>query len=87
MPTPRPANSIRASKNISKPEFKGGDGAAPYVKSSYARSTTRRPDDPKHAFSREEYIERDGWGELTGYLERSLLPDGIPAGMRGLRQL
>lgn len=31
--------------------------------------------------------ERDGWGELTGYLERSLLPDGIPAGMRGLRQL
>jgi hypothetical protein len=39
-------------------EFKGGDGAAPYAKSSYA--------------------ERDGWGELTGYLERSLLPDGIP---------
>jgi len=39
-------------------EFKGGDGAAPYVKSSYA--------------------QRDGWGELTGYLERSLLPDGIP---------
>jgi hypothetical protein len=39
-------------------EFKGGDGAAPYVKSSYE--------------------ERDGWGELTGYLERSLLPDGIP---------
>jgi hypothetical protein len=43
-------------------EFKGGDGAAPYVKSSHA--------------------ERDGWGELTGYLKRSLLPDGAPSTTR-----
>lgn len=38
-------------------EFKGGDGAAPYIKSSYD--------------------ERNGWGELAGYLARSLLPDGV----------
>ena len=38
-------------------EFKGGDGAAPYIKS--------------------RYDERNGWGELAGYLERSLLPDGV----------
>jgi hypothetical protein len=37
-------------------EFRPGDGAAPYVKSSYA--------------------ERDGWGDLTGYLARSSLPHG-----------
>ena len=37
-------------------EFKGGDGAAPYVKSSYD--------------------ERNGWGELAGYLQRELLPRG-----------
>jgi len=36
-------------------EFKGGDGAAPYIKSSYE--------------------ERNGWHELNGYLERSLLPE------------
>jgi hypothetical protein len=38
--------------------FKGGDGAMPYIKSSYQ--------------------QRDGWGELTGFLQRSLLPDGTP---------
>jgi hypothetical protein len=38
-------------------EFKGGDGAAPYIKA--------------------RYDERNGWGDLAGYLERSLLPDGI----------
>jgi hypothetical protein len=37
-------------------EFPGGDGAAPYVKSSYE--------------------ERNGWGELKGYLKRSKLPHG-----------
>jgi len=37
-------------------EFAPGDGAMPYVKSSYA--------------------QRNGWGELTGYLARSELPDG-----------
>jgi hypothetical protein len=37
-------------------EFSGGDGAMPYIKSSYS--------------------ERDGWGEITGYLERSELPAG-----------
>jgi hypothetical protein len=35
-------------------EFKGGDGAMPYIKS--------------------RYDERNGWGELSGYLERALLP-------------
>jgi len=38
-------------------EFKGGDGAAPYIKS--------------------RYDERNGWNELTGYLERRLLPEGM----------
>ena len=38
-------------------EFKGGDGAAPYIKS--------------------RYDERNGWDELTGYLERALLPAGM----------
>ena len=38
-------------------EFKGGDGAAPYVKVSYD--------------------ERNGWGDLSGYLERALLPPGV----------
>jgi hypothetical protein len=38
-------------------EFKGGDGAAPYIKS--------------------RYDERNGWDELTGYLKRALLPDGM----------
>jgi hypothetical protein len=37
-------------------EFKGGDGAAPYIKSSYE--------------------ERNGWGDLSGYLQRAPLPDG-----------
>lgn len=39
-------------------EFRGGDGAAPYIKRSYE--------------------ERNGWGELRGYLERSRLPIGTP---------
>jgi hypothetical protein len=38
-------------------EFKGGDGAAPYIKS--------------------RYDERNGWGELSGYMARALLPAGI----------
>src|SRR5215831_9133525 len=38
-------------------KFHPGDGAAPYVKSSYSK--------------------RDGWGDLSGYLERSKLPHGI----------
>jgi hypothetical protein len=37
-------------------EFKGGDGAAPYVKS--------------------RYDQRNGWGDLAGYLQRDLLPPG-----------
>jgi len=37
-------------------EFRGGDGAAPYVKSTYS--------------------QRDGWGEISGYLKRSELPAG-----------
>lgn len=39
-------------------EFKGGDGAAPHVKSSYD--------------------ERNGWGEIAGYMQRELLPHGTP---------
>ena len=39
-------------------EFSGGDGAMPYIKSSYS--------------------ERDGWGEISGYLTRSELPAGTP---------
>jgi hypothetical protein len=39
-------------------EFIPGDGAAPYVKDSYA--------------------ERNGWGEIRGFLERSKLPGGTP---------
>jgi hypothetical protein len=38
--------------------FKGGDGAAPNVKS--------------------DYEERNGWGDLNGYLMRSLLPANVP---------
>jgi hypothetical protein len=38
-------------------EFKGGDGAAPYIKA--------------------RYDQRNGWNELTGYLKRALLPDGM----------
>ena len=37
-------------------EFKGGDGAMPYIKDSYD--------------------ERNGWGELSGYLKRKALPTG-----------
>jgi hypothetical protein len=39
-------------------EFKGGDGAMPYVKASYD--------------------ERNGWGELNGFLMRAALPAGMP---------
>jgi hypothetical protein len=39
-------------------EFKGGDGAMPYIKDSYE--------------------ERNGWGELNGYLKRTALPAGTP---------
>ncbi len=39
-------------------EFKGGDGAMPYVKDSYE--------------------ERNGWGEISGYLKRAALPAGMP---------
>jgi hypothetical protein len=38
-------------------EFKGGDGAMPYIKS--------------------RYDERNGWDELSGYMERALLPPDI----------
>ena len=41
-------------------EFKGGDGAMPYIKDSYD--------------------ERNGWGELNGYLPRAALPTGTPVG-------
>ncbi len=37
-------------------EFKGGDGAMPYIKDTYD--------------------ERNGWGELSGYLKRAALPAG-----------
>jgi hypothetical protein len=39
-------------------EFKGGDGAMPYIKDSYE--------------------ERNGWGEISGYLKRAALPAGTP---------
>ena len=29
-------------------------------------------------YIKDSYEERDGWGELNGYLERSKLPDGTP---------
>ena len=54
--TPRELHA--SERRYLETKFKGGDGAAPYVKSSYS--------------------QRNGWGELTGYLERSLLPDGVP---------
>ena len=38
-------------------EFKGGDGAMPYVKMNYD--------------------QRDGWGEISGYLKRAGLPAGV----------
>ena len=41
-------------------EFKGGDGAMPYVK--------------------DRYEERNGWGELNGYLARASLPADTPVG-------
>jgi hypothetical protein len=47
-----------AERTYLETEFKGGDGAMPYVKT--------------------HYDERDGWGELSGYLRRSLLPGGTP---------
>ena len=37
-------------------EFKGGDGAMPYIKDSYE--------------------ERNGWGEINGFLKRAALPAG-----------
>lgn len=52
------ARELHASeRRYLETEFLGGDGAAPYVKSSYA--------------------ERNGWGELTGYLARTDLPAGM----------
>jgi hypothetical protein len=39
-------------------EFKGGDGAMPYIKDSYD--------------------ERNGWGDLNGYLARAALPAEAP---------
>jgi hypothetical protein len=39
-------------------EYKGGDGAMPYIKDSYE--------------------ERNGWGELKGYLARTALPARMP---------
>jgi hypothetical protein len=39
-------------------EFKGGDGAMPYIKDSYE--------------------ERNGWGEISGFLKRAALPAGTP---------
>ena len=52
------ARELHASeRRYLETEFKGGDGAAPYIKS--------------------RYDERNGWGDLAGYLERSLLSDGI----------
>ena len=41
-------------------EFKGGDGAMPYIKDTCD--------------------ERNGWGELNGYLKRAALPAGTPVG-------
>jgi hypothetical protein len=41
-------------------EYKGGDGAMPYIKDTYE--------------------ERNGWGELNGYLKRAALPAGTPVG-------
>ena len=38
-------------------EFRGGDGAAPYIKSAHE--------------------ELNGWGDLSGYLERSRLPQNL----------
>ena len=53
------ARELHASeRRYLETEFSGGDGAAPYVKSSY--------------------LERNGWGELTGYLAREDLPAGMP---------
>jgi hypothetical protein len=67
MPAPYPYVQVEAEgaarelhpseRRYLETEFKGGDGAAPYIKARY--------DEP------------NGWGDLSGYLERSLLPDGI----------
>ena len=67
MPEPNPYVHVEADgaarelhpseRRYLETEFKGGDGAAPYIKS--------------------RYDERNGWGDLTGYLERALLPDGL----------
>jgi hypothetical protein len=68
MPAPYPyiyvnadgsARELHASeRQYLETEFKGGDGAMPYINSTYE--------------------ERNGWGDLNGYLKRSLLPDGTP---------
>lgn len=67
MPEPHPYVHVEADgaarelhvseRRYLETEFKGGDGAAPYIKS--------------------RYDERNGWGDLSGYLERTLLPDGL----------
>jgi hypothetical protein len=52
------ARELHASeRQYLETEFLPGDGAAPYVKGSYA--------------------EKNGWGDLGGFLERSRLPHGI----------
>lgn len=51
------ARELHASeRQYLETEFSGGDGAAPYIKSTY--------------------LQRDGWGEISGYLKRSELPAG-----------
>jgi hypothetical protein len=52
------ARELHASeRQYLETQFRPGDGAAPYVKGSYA--------------------ERNGWGDLGGYLARSRLPRDV----------
>jgi hypothetical protein len=52
------ARELHASeREYLETEFHPGDGAAPYIKSTYE--------------------QRNGWGDLAGYLKRSRLPHGM----------
>lgn len=83
----RPAPTIRPSGPTGqKPSevliWINGDGSArelseadrTYVDTAYSPFDGARP------YIKSHYAQRDGWGELSGYLHRKDVPDGVPIG-------
>lgn len=69
MPAVEPYPYVYVNADGSARELHADERA--YLEAEYRGADGNRP------YIKQDYAQRDGWGELSGYMKRALLPPGI----------